>query len=61
MSNITFTPNIKKRDRKGINTSLGLDGSLPHDTYFGLPTVIGGNKRKVFAAIKDRVWKRIKS
>ena len=38
---------------------LALDSSLPHDTYLGLPTVIGRNKYKIFSAIKDRVWKRV--
>ena len=30
-----------------------------HGTYLGLPSFIGRNKKKVFAFIKDKVWKQI--
>ena len=43
-SNITFTPNVR-RERKDTKRVLGLDGSLPHNTYRGPPTIIGRNNR----------------
>lgn len=58
-STITFTPNISRADRKRIKRHLGLTSSLPHYTYFGLPIVIGKNKKMVFASFKDRAWKKI--
>lgn len=40
-----------------IKVELGLNNTIFHDTYLGLPTVVGRNKRKFFASIKDKVWK----
>lgn len=30
------------------------------EKYLGLPTYVGGSKKKVFQVIQDRVWKKLK-
>lgn len=46
-------------NKNQILTNFGLSSSRAHDKYFGHPTVVGRNKRKVFGEIKDKVWKLI--
>ena len=58
-SAITFSPNVKEGDKRTINNLLGLDNAMPYDSYLGLPKVVGQSRKKTFASIKDRVWKRV--
>lgn len=30
-----------------------------HEKYLGIPTIIGRSKKTIFAALKDRIWKKV--
>ena len=57
---ITFSLNVYVEDRRKIQNLLELDNAQPHDSYLGLPMVVGQNKYKTFIVIKVYVWKRYK-
>ncbi|PON52961.1 hypothetical protein TorRG33x02_306750 [Trema orientale] len=58
-SAITFSPNVCDTARRVTLEMLGLQNSNSHDSYLGLPTVIGKNKKKTLSSIKERVWKKV--
>ncbi|KAL5757923.1 hypothetical protein ACOSP7_020534 [Xanthoceras sorbifolium] len=60
-SSVSYSPNVNTQARLSFQNMLGLSGSSSYDKYLGLPTLIGRNKKQVFNAIKERVWKRLKS
>ena len=60
-SAISFSPNTSEEIQRDIKAILGLDVTAPHDKYLGLPTLVGRNKRKTFAAIKERLWKKLQT
>ena len=53
-SAITFSPNITNGDHGRIhNMFMSLVNALPHLVYLCLPSLVGRNKKKVFANIKE--------
>ncbi|XP_062075792.1 uncharacterized protein LOC133779911 [Humulus lupulus] len=57
---ITYSSNVSPEVREDIRTSLGLTTMQTHDKYLGLPYLVGKNKRRALAYIKDRVWHKLK-
>lgn len=55
----TFSPNVGYEEKGRIIQGLRLENYAPHDSYLGLPRVVGRNKKKFFASIKEQVWKQI--
>ncbi|KAL0398043.1 UNVERIFIED_CONTAM: putative mitochondrial protein [Sesamum calycinum] len=45
--------------QRGLAEALGLRLENKHEVYLGLPAVAFRSKRALFAALKDRIWKRI--
>ncbi|PON50435.1 hypothetical protein PanWU01x14_223000 [Parasponia andersonii] len=60
-SAITFSPNIDDASLVEIQECLGLQNGASHDSHLRLPLVVGRNRKKTFASIKERVWKRVQS
>ncbi|CAA0816243.1 RNA-directed DNA polymerase (reverse transcriptase)-related family protein [Striga hermonthica] len=58
---ITFSPNISAQLQQEIGTRLRIHELQAHDTYLGLPSVVGRNKSRTFASIREKIWKRLKS
>ncbi|KAK6164390.1 hypothetical protein DH2020_001254 [Rehmannia glutinosa] len=56
---ITFSPNTQQATRQSILGIFRISSTTPHDTYLGLPSMIGRNKNRTFASIRERVWKRV--
>ncbi|PON45448.1 hypothetical protein TorRG33x02_328570, partial [Trema orientale] len=50
----TFSPNIDDASLVEIQECLGLQNAASHDSYLRLPLVVGTNRKKTFASIKDR-------
>ncbi|KAK3189003.1 hypothetical protein Dsin_028564 [Dipteronia sinensis] len=60
-SNITFNSNVSCYVRAEIQAVFEVGNAQTHDKYLALPTLVGKNKTKTFADIKDRVWKKLRS
>ncbi|PON88896.1 hypothetical protein TorRG33x02_152790, partial [Trema orientale] len=56
-SAIIFSPNVCSSDRLSLIQILRLPDVVSHDTYLGIPTVVGRNTKTTFAQIKEQVWK----
>lgn len=60
-SSVCFSKNVEGVFRSNICRLLGVEEKYDLGTYLGLPTQVGLNKKKVFAFLKDRVWKKLNS
>lgn len=58
---VCFSRNVSYLQRFSVCAILGVDEKEDLDTYLGLPTRIGTNKKEVFSFIKNRVWKKLSS
>lgn len=58
-SSIMFSKNTKRDDKNAMMTSLGVTSETWNERYLGLPVYVGKSRSKVFAYLKDRIWKRI--
>ncbi|KAK6119621.1 hypothetical protein DH2020_046644 [Rehmannia glutinosa] len=58
-SGIVFSKHISPNLAGYISSILGISQVEGHNKYLGLPSIVGGNKRELFASIKDRIWQRI--
>ncbi|KAK6154068.1 hypothetical protein DH2020_013707 [Rehmannia glutinosa] len=58
-SGVLFSPNTDPALASQIANILGIPIVESHGKYLGLPSIIGKNKRDIFACIQDRVWKRV--
>ena len=60
-SAIYFSPNTLEELQRDINMTYGLDVSVSHNKYLGLPTLVGRNKKVIFAVIKEYLWKKLQT
>ena len=60
-SSISFSLNVNEDVKEQICHILGVNAIVNHDTYLGLPYLIGRNKKEVFSSILDRVWQKLHS
>lgn len=56
---ISFSRKLEVGIRQSIKNSLGFVEVKIHAKYLGLPTVFDKSKRIYFAAIRDKVWKKL--
>ena len=57
--NLLIFKNVSEQYKDNIYDFFQVVRTENHGTYLGLPSFIGRNKKKVFAFIKDKVWKQI--
>ncbi|KAL0298520.1 UNVERIFIED_CONTAM: putative mitochondrial protein [Sesamum radiatum] len=58
-SSAVFSRNTPLDIQRDLAEALGLCLGNKHEVYLGLPAVAFRSKRALFAALKDRIWKRI--
>ncbi|KAL0388103.1 UNVERIFIED_CONTAM: putative mitochondrial protein [Sesamum radiatum] len=58
-SSAAFSRNTPLGTRQHLASILGVRLENKHEVYLGLPAVAFRSKRALFAALKDRIWKRI--
>jgi hypothetical protein len=58
-SSIMFSKNTRQADKAALMASLGVSTETWNERYLGLPVYVGQSRSKVFAYLKDRIWKRI--
>ncbi|KAM0855878.1 hypothetical protein ACQ4PT_049496 [Festuca glaucescens] len=58
-SSIMFSKNTRQADRAAMMASLGVSSETWNERYLGLLVYVGQSRSKVFAYLKDRIWKRI--
>ncbi|OMP11560.1 reverse transcriptase [Corchorus capsularis] len=58
---VLFSKNVPELSRNGIMQKLGVQKILAKDKYLRMPIMIDKSKRAELEAIKDRLWKRIRS
>ncbi|KAL0445035.1 UNVERIFIED_CONTAM: hypothetical protein Slati_2226200 [Sesamum latifolium] len=58
-SSAAFSRSTPPDTRQQLAVILGVRLENKHEVYLGLPTVAFRSKRALFAALKDRIWKRI--
>jgi hypothetical protein len=58
-SAIMFSCNNCQGVKDMVNETLKINSEAWHEKYLGLPVYIGRSKRKAFAYLKDKIWKRI--
>jgi hypothetical protein len=58
-SAIMFSPNTGENDRGRVMHALNIQRTTVNDKYLGMPVHVGQCRTKVFAYLKERVWRRI--
>lgn len=58
-SSLLFSPNVNEDAKIDICNLLQVPICMNHGNYLGGPCLIGRNKAKVFAFIKEKAWKRL--
>jgi hypothetical protein len=58
-SSILFSKNCEQERKLEFMNALELTQEARSDKYLGLPVYMGRSRAKMFAYLKDRVWKRI--
>lgn len=58
-SGIYFSSNVRVDKQVEIKNYLQIQNDLSEGRYLGLPSLIGRSKKKVFAYLKDRLWRKI--
>ncbi|XP_021766307.1 uncharacterized protein LOC110730792 [Chenopodium quinoa] len=56
---VSFSKGVCVRKQEELVDLLKMKPVMKHEKYLGTPTVIGRSKRMVFAALKDRIWKKL--
>ncbi|XP_048498315.1 uncharacterized protein LOC104897505 [Beta vulgaris subsp. vulgaris] len=59
-SEMSYSRNLELEKINTLQMKLAFKAVEGHDKYLGLPTYIGSSKKRVFQAIQDRVWKKLK-
>jgi hypothetical protein len=60
-SAIMFSPNTGEGVRGRVMHTLNIQRTTMNDKYLGMPVHVGQCRAKVFAYLKERVWRRIQS
>ncbi|KAK4393443.1 putative mitochondrial protein [Sesamum angolense] len=58
-SSAVFSRNTPRDTRQNLVTVLGIRLENKHEVYLGLPALAYRSKKALFAALKDRIWKRV--
>jgi hypothetical protein len=58
-SSVMFSSNAKRNTKNLLLQALELGAESFNGKYLGLPTYIGRSRKKCFAYIKEKIWKRI--
>ncbi|XP_024019951.1 uncharacterized protein LOC112091193 [Morus notabilis] len=58
-SSVCFSPNLDDGRWGSILEVLNLPHNSEHDSYLGLPSVLGQNKKRVFDKIREQVWRNL--
>ena len=56
---MAFSPSVSLADQNLLSSELRVPVVEFHESYLGLPTVIGRNKKAAFKGVKDRLRKRL--
>ena len=56
-----FSPNTTDRIREEVKTLFGAQVIKPHESYLGLPSLVGKSKSNTFAHLKQRVADKVSS
>ncbi|KAJ8767776.1 hypothetical protein K2173_020716 [Erythroxylum novogranatense] len=56
---VSFTPNTEATIRSSVCQILGVNEHDGHNSYLGMPSVIGRNKRQVFQYVVEKLTKRL--
>jgi hypothetical protein len=58
-SSVMFSSNTRRSTKNLILQALGLGAETTEGKYLGLPTYIGRSRKKCFAYIKEKIWKKL--
>ena len=56
---IFFSSNTDQNTRETIKARFGAQIIKPHESYLGLPSLVGRSKRNTFAQLKERVANKL--
>ena len=59
-SEVSFSRNIEQEKQDELQMKLNFKAVEGHEKYLGLPTYIGGSKKRIFQIIQERVRKKLK-
>ncbi|CAN1325750.1 LINE-1 retrotransposable element ORF2 protein [Linum perenne] len=60
-SGMYITNSVHTYLKAAVAAILGIAGDLDTGRYLGMPAMVGRNKRRVFAFLRDRVWQKLHS
>ncbi|KAK6140574.1 hypothetical protein DH2020_025681 [Rehmannia glutinosa] len=58
-SSVSFSKNTESEAIRSVCSLLNVPHSNNHGAYLGLPSLVGRNKKEVFAFIREKVWHRL--
>jgi hypothetical protein len=58
-SAVLFSANTQQQQREEVIQTLGVHKETLNERYLGLPAHVGNSRKKVFAYLKERIWKKI--
>ena len=59
-SEVSFSRNIAPEKQEILQMKLTFKAVEEHEKYLGLPTFVGGSKKRVFQGIRERILKKLK-
>ena len=59
-TSLFFSSNTIIETQELIKQALGVETVLEYEKYLGLPSIVGRNKKAVFARIIERIWSKLK-
>ena len=58
-TSLYFSPNTNNGTKEKVKTMFGAQVIKPHETYLGLPSLVGRSKSNTFAQLKQRVANKV--
>ena len=58
-TSLFFSPNTDHDTKEAIKAMFGAQVIKPHESYLGLPSLVGKSKRNTFAQLKKRVASKL--